>query len=136
MSELLNQTLKAAVPDIVRAVEQRWLTPGYHPHVECAGHINMGPCSEFADEVIDEILQRFPDCDARLMDTIDVLEEYGRENDDYHAFISVGGRFYDSTEPDGVGNPLGLRLVHDIVRKSKPAESEREEDEESTDFCL
>ena len=137
MSELLTDLLKASVPDIVRAVEQRWLTPGYHPHVECAGHINMGPCSEFADEVIDEILQRFPDCDARLMDTIDVLEERGRENDDYHAFVSVGGRYYDSTEPDGVSHPTQLDLVYRIVKQSRPVDGEDdEEDDQDYDFGM
>jgi hypothetical protein len=122
--------LKAAVPDIVRMVEERWLVPGYHPHVTCAGDINMGPCSEFADEVIYEILERFPDCDARLMDTIDVLEEWGRENGDYHAFVAVGGRYYDSTKPEGVSDPTQLRIVYDIWRHAKPIETSEEEDGE------
>jgi hypothetical protein len=114
----VDDILRTAVPEIVRAVTERWLVPGYHPHVQGIGDINMGPCSEFADEVIDEILQRFPDCNARLMDTIDVLEEYGRENGDYHAFVAVGGRYYDSTEPDGVSDPTQLRIVYRIWDQS------------------
>lgn len=111
---------------IVKAAKARWTAPGYHPHVTCAGDINMGPCSEFAEEVVEELLQRFPDCDARVMDTVDVLEEYGRENGDYHAFVAVGGRYYDSTEPGGVFDPTQLRIVHRIWSRATPVEEEDE----------
>jgi hypothetical protein len=111
---------------IVKAAKARWTAPGYHPHVTCAGDINMGPCSEFAEEVVEELLQRFPDCDARVMDTVDVLEEYGRENGAYHAFVAVGGRYYDSTEPDGVSDPTGLRIVYRIWDQATPVEDGEE----------
>lgn len=116
--------IHAAAAEIVKAAVTRWITPGYYPHVECVGHINMGPCAEFAEEVVGELLERFPECDARIVDTIDVLDQEGRESHDYHAFVGVAGRYYDSTATDGVASPLAIDMVYRIWKNARTSDEE------------
>lgn len=127
--------IRAAAAEIVKAAVARWITPGYYPHVECVGHINMGPCAEFAEEVVGELLERFPECDARIVDTIDVLDQEGRESHDYHAFVCVAGRYFDATATDGVASPLAIDMVYRIWKNARTSDGADDEQEHDIEDC-
>ena len=117
------EAIQAKVHEIIEALAEEWGAGGVHPHVTCRGHINMGPCSEFAEEAAGLIEEALPGVPVEVLDTDWVGENYEDVSEDYHAFLRVGSRFYDSSPVGarGVADPRELPTVWRSVQMARMA---------------
>ena len=98
-----------AVTTVVEKIVAEWLCNGTS-HTSARCHINMGPCADFAEEVVDALAEEIgDDVPAAVMDSID-MDQLGWTvpTNEYHAFVVIAGVYYDAEAPNGVDNPLEL----------------------------
>lgn len=117
-----TEILKERYSDVTGILEflvTEWISEPLYHNVTCRGHINMGPCADFADEAEALIRLRFGDSKkVKVLDSIDVAEEAGIETMDYHAFLSIDGLYYDATETAGVPDPFCISFMAQIRRQA------------------
>lgn len=138
LQEYMVRTLKQRcerVADIVRFAIRDWIADPSQKDVECAGHLNMGPCEEFAGDVEELVRLRFGDKLDMAVETSDeVVEEAGYEAPgDYHAFLRVGKTYYDASCPDGVVERHLLPTVGKILTYAAMAADEDDCSEEEAE---
>lgn len=104
----MPSTPEKDLSEVILAVTLSWIASGRVP--DAAG-INMGPCREFALDVIEEMQDRYGrDVPVFGIGTGD-LKDQGRlpmQWDRNHVWIEAFGKCFDAEAPDGVDEPFDL----------------------------
>ena len=115
------------VEAIVREVFADWLAGNGSEKVASAYDINTGPCSEFAGEVVDIVLRRFPDTEIELEDYEDYLRLDGLSANGIHYYVKMGDWYFDAARPQGEPSPDHLPACREIRRYASPVDGDEEE---------
>lgn len=127
---------KEDIARIVREVFALWLDGHGSAKVTCAFDINTGPCCEFADHVVEVVLERFPGTEIEVEDYEDYLRLDGLTSQGIHYYVKAGGCYFDASERDGVHSPDVLPTCHSLrICASSVDEDEDEDDEEPSSEC-
>jgi hypothetical protein len=102
------------VAAIVHEVFDGWIAGHGAARITCAFDINTGPCSEFAEEVVDLVLARFPGTEIESEDYEDYLNHDGLTAQGIHYYVKAGGWYFDASERNGVWSPDALPTCHSI----------------------
>ncbi|MNU48758.1 hypothetical protein D3C71_376840 [compost metagenome] len=118
------------VSAIVHEVYANWLAE----KVTCAYDINSGPCCDFAGDVVDLVIERFPGTEIDIEDYEDYLNEDGLTAQGIHYYVKFGNWYFDASRPDGVGSPDYLPTCHSIRICAKSLDDEQTELDEDDEL--
>lgn len=104
---------------IVHEVYASWLQDAGANKVTCAYDINSGPCEEFAGDVVNTVLERFPGTEIDIEDYEDYLNGDGLTAQGIHYYVKAGSWYFDASERDGVTTPDILPTCNSIRRYAK-----------------
>jgi hypothetical protein len=129
-------TIKATDQDvaaIVSEVYDNWLAGDGAEVVTCDYDINSGPCWDFANDVVDLVLERFPGTDIEVEDYEDHLGANGLTSQSIHYYVKFGNRYFDASRPEGVPSPDFLPTCRSIRICARPLDGEDIDDDCETD---
>lgn len=101
----LRTATREDVAAIIREVYASWLAGDGPYAITCPFDVNSGPCCDFADEVVDVVLARFPGTEIEVEDYEDHLRSEGLTAQGIHYYVKADGCFFDASEPEGVLSP-------------------------------
>lgn len=113
---------------IVEEVYQSWLAGNGAEKVDGPYDINTGPCSEFAEEVVASVLERFPDTEIEVEDYEDYLNREGLTTGDIHYYVTSGPWYFDASMRDGVSTPDILPTCRSIRISASSIDEDEDED--------
>lgn len=106
--------LRADVEAILNEVFADWMTGNGSAIVTCVYDIVSGPCCDFAGDVVDRVLQRFPDTEIDVEDYEDYLNLDGLTANGIHYYVKLGNWYFDAARPEGVPSPDYLPTCKEI----------------------
>lgn len=121
------------VSAIVKEVYEKWIAGEGAARVSCAYDINSGPCCDFAGDVVDHVLERFPGTEIDVEDYEDYLKDEGLTAQGIHYYVKFGNWYFDASRPDGEPSPDYLptcRSIRICASSLDDEETEMEEDDE------
>lgn len=120
------------VSKIVHEVYANWISGDGGKNVTCAYDINSGPCSDFAGDVVDLVLERFPGTEIDVEDYEDHLKEEGLTAQGIHYYVKLDNWYFDASRPDGEPSPDYLPTCRSIrICASSLDDEELAEDDET-----
>lgn len=135
MTEVITTrtALREDVEAIVREVFADWMAGNGSEKVTCAYDINSGPCCDFAGDVVDVVLQRFPGTEIEVEDYEDYLSLDGLTANGIHYYVKLADWYFDASRPEGEPSPDYLPTCREIRRYASPVDGDGEEleDDES-----
>lgn len=99
---------------VVNEVYGIWLAGGGSEKVTCPFDINTGPCCDFAGDVVNLVLERFPGTDIDVEDYEDYLCLDGLTAQGIHYYVKADNWYFDASERSGVHSPDMLPTCHSI----------------------
>jgi hypothetical protein len=119
------------VSTIVQEVFANWIAGEGGEKVTCAYDINSGPCCDFAGDVVDLVLERFPGTEIDVEDYEDHLRDEGLTAQGIHYYVKFGNWYFDASRPDGEPSPDYLPTCRSIrICATSFDDEEMEEDDE------
>lgn len=115
---------------IVKEVRDLWISDEGPANVTCVYDINSGPCSDFAGEVVDVVLERFPGTEIDVEDYEDHLNANGYTAQGIHYYVKLGDWYFDASETDGVASPDYLPTCRSIRICASSVDDDGEDFEE------
>lgn len=112
------------VEAVVREVLAAWLAGKGEPNVTCVYDINSGPCAEFADEVVEAVLERFPDTKIEVEDYADYLAAEGLTAQGIHYYVKMDCWYFDASVPEGTVTPDCLPTCRSIRICAEPIDGD------------
>jgi hypothetical protein len=117
------------VTGIVREVYANWIAGEGGEKVTCAYDINSGPCCDFAGDVVDLVLQRFPGTEIDVEDYEDYLKDEGLTAQGIHYYVKFDNWYFDASRPDGEPSPDYLPTCRSIRICASSLDDEETEEE-------
>ncbi|WP_327210765.1 hypothetical protein [Rhizobium leguminosarum] len=102
------------VAAIVQEVRDAWISATGPANVTSVYDINSGPCYDFACEVVDLVLERFPGTEIDVEDYEERLYEDGLTAQGIHYYVILDGWYFDASRPKGEASPDYLPTCQSI----------------------
>lgn len=125
-----RQATREDVALIVNEVLEKWLNGEGEPNVSCVYDINSGPCESFAADVVESVLERFPDTQIEVEDYENHLNLDGLAANGIHYYVKMGNWYFDASVPEGTFSPDCLPTCKSIRLFATPLNGYDEEEEE------
>lgn len=121
-----TEATREDVAALVEEVYARWLAGEGSETVTCPFDVNTGPCLDFAEDVANLVLERYPGTEVEVEDYETHLNLDGLTSQGIHYYVKVDGWYFDASERKGVHSPDLLPTCRSLRICASPLADEHE----------